>query len=55
MSGWVEAFIVIAAVAIVIQTLVMAAMAIQMRSSMQHLTRVANDLHARIDPILGFA
>jgi len=53
MSGWVEAFIVIAAVAIVIQTVVMAAMAIQMRSSMQHLTRVANDLHARINPILG--
>jgi ABC-type transporter Mla subunit MlaD len=52
MSGWIEAFIIIAAIAIVIQMAILLAMFIQLRTSMQQFTRLANDLHARIDPIL---
>jgi hypothetical protein len=52
MSGWLEAFIVIAAVAIVIQMVVLVAMLIQLRAAIQQFTRIANSLHSRIDPIL---
>jgi hypothetical protein len=52
MSGWVEAFIVIAAVAIVIQTLVLTAMAVQMRAAIERLVKLVTDLNARVDPIL---
>jgi hypothetical protein len=52
MSGWVEAFIVIAAVAIVIQMAVMVAMMLSVKKSLEHFTRVSNDLEARINPIL---
>ncbi|HEY0703840.1 MAG TPA: hypothetical protein VGD60_13820 [Candidatus Acidoferrales bacterium] len=52
MSGWVEAFIVIAAVAIVIQMAVMVGMMLSLKKSLEHFTRVSTDLQARIDPIL---
>ena len=52
MSGWVEAFIVIAAIAIVIQAAILVAMAVQMRTAVQNFTRIANQLQAKIDPIL---
>jgi ElaB/YqjD/DUF883 family membrane-anchored ribosome-binding protein len=52
MSGWVEAFIVIAAVAIVIQAAVMVAMAISVRNTLANFTRIATQLQTRIDPIL---
>lgn len=52
MSGWVEAFVVIAAVAIVMQTVILGVMFTQIRSTMQQLTRIVTDLHARLDPIL---
>lgn len=52
MSGWVQAFIVIAAVAIVIQMGILLGMFISMRASIENLTRIANDLKARVDPIL---
>jgi predicted phosphohydrolase len=52
MSGWVEIFIVVAAVAIVIQMGILLAMLVSMRSAIENFTRLANDLHARIDPIL---
>lgn len=52
MSGWLEAFIVIAAVAIVIQTLVMVMIAVETRTSMEKFNRIAADLQAKIDPIL---
>jgi hypothetical protein len=52
MSGWVQAFIVIAAVAIVIQMGILLGMFIQMRASIENLTRLANDLKARVEPIL---
>jgi methyl-accepting chemotaxis protein len=52
MSGWVEAFIVIAAVAIVMQMAVMLGMLLQLKKSLEHFTRLSNDLQSRIDPIL---
>lgn len=52
MSGWLEAFIVIAALAIVIQTVVLVGMAVEMRASVQRLLKIATDLNGRVDPIL---
>src|SRR5208282_1912725 len=52
MSGWVEAFIVIAAVAIVTQTLILAVMALQMKTAIERFNRIATDLQSKIDPIL---
>ena len=52
MSGWVEAFIVIAAVAIVTQTLILAMMALQMKTAIERFNRIATDLQSKIDPIL---
>jgi uncharacterized protein YoxC len=52
MSGWVEAFIIIATIAIVIQMAILLAMFVSLRTAIENFTRVANDLQARIDPIL---
>src|SRR5271156_5024751 len=52
MSGWVQAFIVIAAVAIVVQMAILVAMFVQLKVSMEQFTRIANDLQGRVDPIL---
>jgi uncharacterized protein YoxC len=52
MSGWVEAFIVIAAVAIVIQMAVMVGMMLSVKKSLDHFTRLSTDLESRINPIL---
>src|ERR1700722_3562910 len=52
MSGWVEAFIVIAAVAIVIQMGVMVGMLLSLKKSLDHFTVLSTDLQSRVDPIL---
>jgi len=52
MSGWLEAFIVIATIAIVIQMAVLVAMFVQLRGAVQQFTRIANQLQSRLDPIL---
>jgi hypothetical protein len=52
MSGWLEAFIVIAAVAIVIQMGILVAMVAMMRQATERFTRIASQLQTRIDPIL---
>ena len=52
MSGWVEAFIIIAAIAIVVQMAILVAMFVQLKMSMEQFTRIANDLQGRVDPIL---
>lgn len=52
MPGWVDAFIVIAAVAIVIQMAILLGMFLQMRTAIQNFTRIANQLQSRVDPIL---
>ena len=40
MTGWVQAFIIIAAVAIVVQMAVLVAMFLQLKMSMQEFTRI---------------
>ncbi len=52
MSGWVQAFIIIAGIAIAVQMVILAAMFVQLRMSLQEFTRIANDLQGRVDPIL---
>ncbi|MFZ3331629.1 MAG: hypothetical protein WA197_13425 [Candidatus Acidiferrales bacterium] len=52
MPGWVEFFILIAAIAIVIQMAILVGMYLQMKTSLREFTRIANDLQGRVDPIL---
>jgi hypothetical protein len=52
MSGWLEAFIVIAAVAIVVQMAILVVMVALMRDTAERFTRIASQLQSRIDPIL---
>lgn len=52
MSGWLELFIVTAAVAIVLQMVILLVMALQMRTAVEKFTRIATDLQSKIDPIL---
>lgn len=52
MSGWVEAFVVIAAIAIVIQMAILLGMFLQIQAALRNFTRIANQLQTRLDPIL---
>jgi hypothetical protein len=52
MSGWLETFIVVATVAIVIQMAILLAMFLQLRNAIGTFTRIAQQLQARMDPIL---
>jgi len=52
MPGWVEAFIVIAAIAIVLQTAILAGLFFETRTALRNLTRIVTQLQARVDPIL---
>lgn len=52
MPGWLEFFIVVAAVAIVIQSAMLVVMLLQLRTALQQITKIANELHGRIGPIL---
>jgi hypothetical protein len=52
MQGWVEAFIVIAAVAIVTQMAILLAMYLEFREMNRRVTRIATDLQSKVDPIL---
>jgi 5-hydroxyisourate hydrolase-like protein (transthyretin family) len=53
MSGWVEAFIVIAAIAIVMQMTILLVMLLSLKKSLDHFTRLSTDLQSRVDPILN--
>jgi hypothetical protein len=52
MSGWVEAFIVIAALSIFIQMCILVAMFVQVRVAVTTFTRIGKELQDKIDPIL---
>lgn len=52
MPVWVEVFIVIAALALLIQTVLLLAMLFQLRPLIQQFVRMSSDLQAKIDPIL---
>lgn len=53
MDPWLKFFILLAAVAIVGQMLILLGMFLQVKSMNERMTRIATDLHARIDPILS--
>jgi hypothetical protein len=55
MSGWVEAFIVIAAVAIVLQLAVLFAMVMSIKKTTEHMEKMAAEVQARTLPILEMA
>jgi len=52
MSGWIAAFVIIAAVAIVMQAAIMFGMYTQFKRTSEQLTRLSHDLDSRISPIL---
>lgn len=52
MSGWLDAFIFIAAIAIVIQMVILLALFIQVRASLARFERIATDLQSKVNPIL---
>jgi len=52
MNVWIQAFIVIAAIAIVIQMGILMAMLLSMKGAIEKFTKIADDLTGRIDPIL---
>jgi hypothetical protein len=52
MNVWIEAFIVIAAVAIVVQMAILLGMYLQMKGAIEKFSVIADELKGRIDPIL---
>jgi uncharacterized protein YoxC len=52
MQTWIAVFVVIAAVAIVIQVAILSALFFQMRRTMERLDQFTNDLQTRVGPIL---
>lgn len=52
MQTWIAVFVVVAAVAIVIQVAILSALFFQMRRTMERLDRFTSDLQSRVGPIL---
>jgi len=52
MSGWLDAFIFIAAIAIVLQMAILLALFIQVRTALAKFDRVTTDLQSKLNPIL---
>jgi type IV secretory pathway VirB2 component (pilin) len=52
MQGWIAAFVIIAALAIVMQAAIMFGMYTQFKRTSEQLTRLSQDLDSRISPIL---
>ncbi|HXQ96809.1 MAG TPA: hypothetical protein VN774_00085 [Candidatus Limnocylindrales bacterium] len=53
MASWVPYFVLITAVAFVLQTFIFAAMYFNVKRTSEQMTRIANDLHGRINPIIS--
>lgn len=52
MSGWLEVFIAVATIAIVMQMAILLAMYVQLRNAIELFARIAQQLQSRVDPIL---
>lgn len=52
MESWLPVFVAVTALAVVLQMAILAAMYFQFRRTSERLTRIAGDLHARMQPIL---
>ena len=55
MDGWVQAFIVIAAVAIVLQLVVLAVMALSIKKTTEQMSKMAAEVQSRTLPLLDMA
>lgn len=53
MDPWLKFFIALAAISIVSQAAILLAMFLQVKNMNERITRIATDLHARVDPILS--
>src|ERR1700690_3373721 len=53
MPVWVELFIAVAAIAIVIQTVIIASTLLMLRPAIENFQRIASDLQSKINPILA--
>jgi len=51
-QSWLIFFVIVTTLAVVIQTVILALMYVQLRRGNERMTRIAADLHARINPIL---
>ena len=52
MEKWIAIFSIITAIALIVQVIILTAMSLQMRKTMEQMTRTVNDLHTRFAPIL---
>src|SRR6266704_1293056 len=52
MQMWLEFFSIIAALALVVQVVILTLLLLQMRRTSENMNRVMGDLHARVGPIL---
>jgi hypothetical protein len=52
MPGWLDAFIVVAALAIIIQSAMLVGMFFQIKTTMREITKVTNEFQNRMGPIL---
>lgn len=53
MESWLPFFVIVAALALVLQMAILLVMLVQIRRMNERITHIATDLHARINPILG--
>ena len=53
MQNWIPFFVIVAALAIVLQTMILGALFLQIRRLASRLESIANELHSRVNPILG--
>ncbi len=53
MESWLPFFVIITALAVVLQMAILAAMYFQFRQMNERMTRIGTDLHTRINPILA--
>ncbi|MGH9775112.1 MAG: hypothetical protein ACRD50_09215 [Candidatus Acidiferrales bacterium] len=52
MQGWMEAFVIVASLAIVLQMVILLAMYMQFRTLSQKVERISEDLNSKLGPIL---
>lgn len=52
MQNWLAPFVIIITMAVLLQTIVLVALFLQMRRTVQRVDRILGDLHARMGPIL---
>jgi hypothetical protein len=53
MASWIPFFVMVTALAVVLQTIILATMFISLKRASDQMTRIASDLHGRINPIIS--